>query len=252
MRHIAFASVLLAAAGSAHAGYSNQLDLQIEFQGQVWVMSQYQQDWQTATLPDGSFRLWGSSTCFTDGQGGAIVAAYELILSASEPDPTGRGFPFASVSSSFTITNSFPVANPFTVLTTVPITVPFPSTGMRGSHSGSVLDNSASLNGATVAAQLGGALYTALLDGVPVQTLRNDPYSQTAPGGGSASIGSTNFGVPAFLGGPAAATSLGILNSFVLSAEDSVTSNSTFIITPAPGAVALGGLAGLVGLRRRR
>lgn len=252
MRHIAFASVLLAAAGSAQAGYSNQLDLQIEFQGQVWVMSQYQQDWQTATLPDGSFRLWGQSTCFTDGQGGSITAQYELVLQATEADPSGRGFPFASVSSSFTITNSFPVANPFTVLTTVPISVPFPATGMRGSHSGSVLDNSAAQDGATVAALAGGALYTALLDNVPVQTLRNDPYSQTAGGGGSASIGTTNFGVPGFLPGPAAAVSLGILNAFVLSAEDSVTSNSTFIITPAPGAVALGGLAGLVGLRRRR
>lgn len=250
MRHIVSTTVLLAAAGAAQAGYSNQLDLQIDFGGQVWVMSQYPSDWQTEQTSDGGFRLWGQSTCFQDGSN-SITAQYELILSPSA-DPTDRGFPVASVTSNFTITNSFGVANPFSVLATVPIVVPFPATGMRGSHSGSVIDNSASLNGASVAALPGGSLYEALLDGATVQTLRNDPFSAVAGGGATQGIATTNFGVPAFIGGPAAVTSLGIRNSFVLSAEDSVTSASTFIITPAPGAVALGGLAGLVGLRRRR
>jgi uncharacterized protein (TIGR03382 family) len=253
MRHIVSTTVLLAAAGAAQAGYSNQVDLQIDFGGQVWVMSQYPSDWQTEQTTDGGFRIWGQSTCFWDGNGGQVVASYELILS---PDLAGgageRGFPVASVTSNFTITNSFAVANPFTVLATAPITIPFPGTSMRGSHSGSVIDNSASQNGASVAALTGGSLYEALLDGNTVQTLRNAPFSQVAGGGSTASISTTNFGVPAFIGGPAAAVSLGIRNSFILSAEDSVTSSSTFIITPAPGAVALGGLAGLVGLRRRR
>lgn len=253
MRHIVSAAVLMAAAGAAQAGYTNQLDLQIDFGGQVWVMSQYPQDFQTEQMADGSFRLWGQSTCFQDGQGSWVGAQYELILSPDLAGGSGeRGFPVASVTSNFTITNSFGVANPFTVLATVPITIPFPATGMRGSHSGSVIDNSASLNGASVAALPGGSLYEALLDGATVQTLRNDPFSANALGGGTQGIATTNFGVPAFIAGPAAAINLGIRNSFVLSAEDSVTSASTFIITPAPGAVALTGLAGLVGLRRRR
>jgi uncharacterized protein (TIGR03382 family) len=249
MRHIVSTTVLLAAAGAAQAGYSNQVDLQIDYGGQVWVMSQYPSDWQTEQTTDGSFRIWGQSTCFQDGNGGQIVAQYELILSETGSE---RGFPVASVTSNFTITNSFAVPNPFTVLATAPITIPFPGTSMRGSHSGSVIDNSASQNGASVAALPGGSLYEALLDGNTVQTLRNAPFSAVAGGGQTQGITTTNFGVPAFLAGPAAATSLAIRNSFILSAEDSVTSSSTFIITPAPGAVALGGLAGLVGLRRRR
>lgn len=249
MRHIVCTTVLLAAAGAAQAGYTNNLDLRIEFRDQVWVMSQHPGDWQTEVTADGDFRLWGASTYFLDGNGSSITAAYELVLSSGSPE---RGFPVSSVTSNFTITNSFGVANPFTVLTTVPITIPFPGTLMRGSHSGSVIDNSANLNGAAVAALPGGSLYEALLDGATVQTLRNDPFSQVAAGGSTASIATTNFGVPAFVPGPAAAVSLGIRNSFVLTADDSVTSSSTFIITPAPGAVALGGLAGLVGIRRRR
>ena len=250
MRHIVSTTVLLAVAGAAQAGYTNQIDLQVDFGGQIWVMSQHPGDWQTEQTSDGGFRIWGQSTWFQDGNGSQIDTQYELILMTSEGGE--RGFPVSSVTSNFTITNSFGVANPFTVLTTVPITIPFPGTMMRGSHSGSVIDNSANLNGAAVAALPGGSLYEALLDGATVQTLRNDPFSQVAAGGSTASIATTNFGVPAFIPGPAAAASLGIRNSFVLTADDSVTSSSTFIITPAPGAVALGGLAGLVGIRRRR
>lgn len=250
MRHLIVASVLAAAAGSAQAGYTSNLDLQIDLGGQTWVMSQYPSDWQSWVDTDGVFHITGQSTCFQTPEG-AITAAYELVIDTR--DPSGeRGFPVASVTSNFTITNSFPVANPFSVTATLPIIIPFPATGMRGSHSGSVIDNSASQNGATVSALAGGSLYEALIDGSTVQTLRNDPFSASAPGGGTNSISTTNFGVPAFLAGPAAGVQIGIRNSFILSAEDSVTSSSTFIITPTPGAAAVAGMAGLIGLRRRR
>lgn len=251
MRHTIVLGLILAAAGSAQAGYANNLDIQIDFNGQTWVMSQYPQDWTTWQDDGGTVFIRGESTCFQDGQGGQIRAQYELQINTDSVDGA-RGFPVASVTSNFTLTNSFPVTNNFSVVAVLPISIPFGSTGMRGSFSGSVIDNSGSQNGATVAALNGGSMYEALIDASIVRTLRNDPFGVTAPGGGTASLGTVNFGVPAFEAGPAATTSIAIRNAFSLTADDSVTNSSTFIITPAPGAVALAGMAGLVGIRRRR
>lgn len=249
MRHTIVGMLLLAAAGTAQAGYSSNFDLQVDFNGQTWVMSQYPSDWQSWVDDHGDIRITGHSTCFGDGTGSTVGLTYDLTISGGST----RGNPVASVTSNFTLTNSFPVTNTFTVMATLPIVIPFPGTLMRGSFSGSVIDNSASQNGAMVAALAGGSMYEAMIDGFTVRTLRDDPYFQVAPGGGTASIPTTNFGVPLFEVGPAAVSSIGIRNTFALSADDSATNSSTFIIQiPTPGAAAVAGLAGLVAIRRRR
>lgn len=247
MRHFAIAS-MLALAGSAQAGYvGGVVEMQVEWNGQSWFMSSYPDQFTVHLNDDGSTTIIGHSVV-PDGTWGMD---YRLDVGGSATSP-GRGFPSASVSANFTLVNAAAVTNTFVVTTTVPITIPFPNTGMRGSFSGSVLDNSASQNGATIAAPAGDSMYSALIDGGVVRTLRDDPFSVTAPGGLSQSIPTTNFGVPAFEAGPAAVNTISIRNRFTLTADDSATNSSTFIITPAPGAAALVGVAGLVGLRRRR
>lgn len=250
MRHIIVASLVLAAAGSAQAGYSSLFDMQVDFNGQAWVMSQYPNDWSSRVNENGDTVIHGQSVCFQDASGNWMGMTYDLIIGSTD---NTRGNPISSISSSFTLTNAFPVTNTFTVTASLPITIPFPTTLMRGSFSGSVIDNSAGQNGATIAAVAGGSMYEALLDGGTVRTLRNDPFSVSAAGGSTASIPTQNFGVPAFEAGPAAAATIGIRNTFTLTADDSATNSSTFIIqVPAPGFAGVAGLAGLVGLRRRR
>ena len=249
LTHASIAAGLMALAGSAQAGYvGGPIDLQIDYNGQSWLMSQYPDQFTVTTNADGSMTIVGHGDVSSE-----FGVNYRLDVGGPNTGDRGAGDGVASVTSNFTLTNTAAITNTFTVTAIVPITVPFAATGMRGSFSGSVLDNSASFNGATIATAANTPMYSALIDGVVVRTLRNDPFATSALGGQTASIPTTNFGVPAFQPGPAAVSTIAITNVFTLTADDSATNSSSFIITvPAPGAAALTGLAGLVGLRRRR
>jgi len=166
-----------------------------------------------------------------------------------DPDPV--------VSSNLTVTNNSAVTQTFTSLVVLPIAPAVtPSSLIGGSISGSVTDVNG--NGATLATAAPDALYTALIDGVAVQTLYNNPNSfVVTPPFGSASVPNAAFGSPIpSLPGPAANNTIAIQLKFTLSPGDSMALTSVFVVNPVPEPVGLGmfGLAaaGLLGRRRRQ
>ena len=104
----------------------------------------------------------------------------------------------------------------------------------------------------------GGALYTALIDGAPVQTLYADPQAFSAGGAFfSGNIPNVAFGTPIpSQPGPAVAASIGIQYRFNLTAGDSASFTSNFVVQvvpePAAGALFALGLGGLALVSRRR
>lgn len=95
-------------------------------------------------------------------------------------------------------------------------------------------------------------MWQAQIDNTTVHSLFNAPFSLVNSGLGSSNA-SENFGTPIpSLGGPAVLNSIGILINFTLSGLDQASVTSTFVVAPAPGALALLGLAGFAGTRRRR
>jgi hypothetical protein len=131
-------------------------------------------------------------------------------------------------------------------LAVTPVAAP---SNYQGGISGSIGDNSLTFDGALLTATPG-AFYTALVDGAPLTSLYPAGSFVSEPFGGlTASLPAQNF---AFGGGPAVISSIGITNTFSLTADDSVGLVSRFDIVPTPGAASMLGLAGLAGLRRRR
>jgi hypothetical protein len=92
--------------------------------------------------------------------------------------------------------------------------------------------------------------------GLDTAALFEAPFLTSTTGSGSISIPSRNFNQPGVTyWGPAATTSIGVMFDVVLTPDDYITATGTFGIqgtVPAPGALALLGLSGLVGRSRRR
>lgn len=101
---------------------------------------------------------------------------------------------------------------------------------------------------------LGSALWTASSGANVIGTLFNDPFSVARTEAGSSSLGFESFGDPIpSLPGPDLGSDLSITLKFVLSGNSSASFTSVFVaLVPAPGAVALLGLGGLLGASRRR
>lgn len=87
-----------------------------------------------------------------------------------------------------------------------------------------------------------------------IASLFNFPWGETRPDAGSSSLGFESFGNPIpSLAGPDLGSDLSIKLQFVLEANSSASFTSVFVAQiPAPGAMALLGLAGLTGISRRR
>lgn len=153
------------------------------------------------------------------------------------------------------VTNTTMFTQTYSLTVVLPISQMIANACIGGSISGSVTDLNG--NGATLASPAGGAVYTALVDGVAAQQLLTDPFSVSTGNWQSATVGPASFGnpIPSLPYAPGVLNSIGITISFTLSAGDSATFTSIFVVEeciPAPAALALFGLAGFAGSRRRR
>lgn len=151
------------------------------------------------------------------------------------------------------VTNTSNATQTFILSVTLPISVSFgPPSLIQGSISGSLTDTSSAtglgtIGSASVAAAPGSSIYTALIDGVGVRTLMDDPFSASvAVSNGSTAVGPADFGIPVRESHPGATTTdIGIELRFQLSAGDSASFTSVFDVVPEPSTAALLGL-GLV------
>lgn len=166
---------------------------------------------------------------------------------------TAKEDPF--IIANLVVTNNSAFTETFTLTVNLPVNPTLPGGVVMG---GSVTGTLTSLtdDGATLAAAQNSSIYTALIDNNPVQTLLSDPFSESVGAFQSGVIGPASFGDPIpSMPGPPVLDSIGITLEFTLSAGDSASFTSIFVVeeaVPGVGAFALIGVAGLVSRRRRR
>ena len=157
------------------------------------------------------------------------------------------------VTNNFVVVNTTGFIQTYVFTVTSPIVPQLPTTEMIGSV-GLTITNTASAS-----ADLdddGSAVYTALIDGSPVQTLFDPAYALGCTPAFCSDTDSTDFGIPIPIAGPGASTSIGIRIQFDLSPGDSAGVTSVFNINAVPepvtGALLGAGLLGLAVAGRRR
>jgi len=179
------------------------------------------------------------------GSSGQWGLGWSLLVN---PDPF--------IIANFVVTNNSLVDQEFSLTVTMPIDPPgLTDVSIGGSVTGTLTDLNG--NGATLSSASGGSIYSALVDNAVVATLLDDPFSVSTGAFESAVVGPASFGepIPSQPSGDALNT-MAITLNFVLSAGDAASFTSIFVLVgtdiPAPGALALLGVAGLFGRRRRR
>lgn len=154
---------------------------------------------------------------------GEFSAMWNMVM---DPDPFLYGL--------FSFTNQSASTGTFQVVVDLPgVDLPV-ATEMSGSIAGTVLDRNG--DGATLSAPAGGAVYTAMIDGNDQQTLLQHAYSCSAGSYAANAFGPASFSNVA---GPPVTQSLAIMHNFTLTAGDSTTMSSSFVVTPEPTAALL-------------
>lgn len=170
-------------------------------------------------------------------------------------DVSGNVDPFTNLN--YAVTNNGAATLLFTVSVTLPISSQGPTTLHGGSMGATLTD--ANFNGvATVATSAGVPLYRGQIDGATVLSIYPDPYSQSvAFAGQSVNVPALNPGLPGptLPSGPATST-IGIINQFTLTAGDTFSGNSFFVVEAVPEPNTLGlaaaAVSALLFARRRR
>jgi hypothetical protein len=148
------------------------------------------------------------------------------------------------VTNNINVTNISALPQTFDITVTLPIS---PAVSSPSTLTGSVGITLTNTTGGVSLTDAGTAVYTALIDGSPVQTLKNPSYTLTcSPVTDFCSVtDSAGFGPTG--GGPAATSTIGIRLHFTLSPGDSAGLTSVFNVVPEPMTVLMMGL-GLIGL----
>lgn len=227
---LAFAMLASASAGVINDGFA----LLVDWDDKSWTSANLNEGVMTQTLFDG-----GASVNFS------VARTKDWSIQSLNSSYTYN----PSQSNAFTFTNMTGVTNTFTVTVTTPGILVGPSS-MWGSITGGLTDNFPH-NGATVGAAFNSSVYTAMIDGAPVQTLWDHPFSISTLHPNVSSLGFANF---EDVDGPGVVASISIVHEFTLTAGDSVTINSAFHVIenviPGPGGLAL--LLGAMCFKRRR
>lgn len=213
-----------------------------------------------------NMELWsgGELVWATDAEGQSRGDGSFLFEGADEGDGwsldynvTGDPDPF--VIANTVVTNNAAVTQTFQLFVTLPIFPAIPGQSLIGGsiQGGITADN----GGGTLSSALGMAIYQAMIDGAVIgspATLLNDPISVSAGAFGSNAFTPEAFGDIPFIpsaSGPPALVSIGIMLTFSLTAGDSASFTSIFVVEPVipgPGAIALVAVAGVFNSRRRR
>jgi len=153
------------------------------------------------------------------------------------------------VSLAFGFQNLDLVTHEYTVNLVAPVDMAG-STLYGGFASGTVDDTGD--GSALLTAGAGVPTFSGNIDGTGVLGLLNDLNVPVSGLGSGGTFAETSFPPGPSTPGPGIASDIGITVTFSLSPGDIASFNTAFIVTPAPGAFALLGLAGLVSSRRRR
>ncbi|MGA0871725.1 MAG: hypothetical protein ACO3Y3_04765 [Phycisphaerales bacterium] len=196
----------------------------------------------TATAAANVYNYTGS---LTDG-GGMWTTGFDFNASNMADMQT------SFISGNFVVINTGSATQDFEIVLTLPVVV----TGSKmtlygGSVAGSLIGDADGGSFGTIGSN---AVWSASTNGMAIADLLTAPISVTTNPFQSALIGSASFGEPIpSAPGPNLMDSLEITLRFSLGAGDSAAFTSILVAqVPAPGAVALLGLAGFVGSRRRR
>jgi MYXO-CTERM domain-containing protein len=223
-------SMVLAASASADTTVIPNMTLGIN--GSQYNPAEYGDAWGN---PNGTFSFIGQKS----------NPGYKVAWSMTvNPDPF--------VIANLVVTNNSAVTQTFSLLVSLPVGAILPTSVMGGSITGTLTDLNG--NGASLTSVAGDSVYHALIDNNTVETLMDDPFSVSAGAFESAVVGPASFGDPIpSAPGPGVNNSIGILITFNLSAGDSASFTSIFVVqVPGPGGLALLAVAGAIGGRRRR
>lgn len=243
----AVGTVILAGSALASVSPDEIFNIEIWYAGEVWSSSDAPGSITDFFLDeDGIWQVggaWSTDNWASDWQ-------FQIDQGDLAVEQTRGAGQSSFVVSSFNFTNNTgDDAAEFQLMVTANVAPLSAPTTMTGSLSGSLGSGNPLVEDATLTVPAGDFLYTAMVDGTGVRTLVDDSFSLTT--NLTAPLGSFDFaGEP----GPSVASTLGIRHSFGLTDGDNVNFVGAFVVTeiPAPGPVAVFGLAGLTATRRRR
>lgn len=182
------------------------------------------------------------------------------IFGDVNPGMAFGSFEGVGLSGSLIVTNLSGASHNFELSAEVLLAAAMANSSYSGSMSLSMLSSTEGGAGTAMSfgTLTGQSMYAASINGSAVQQFVNDPTTYNVPAGGSDADGPFDYG-PGI--GPALITSLGHSFAFSLSGSapglsagdyDKVTFSFALTVVPAPAGLALLGVAGLVGRRRRR